>query len=483
MAVKRIDIVQSPEKTPVDSFFQCHKNKMSEYSPENEKLMNGIQGRIYKIESYLKTVADFKKPMNLIVTYKEPLQFLIDDDSLTIGSDLLKSQGHLERGLIKFWLKNYKTFNHIDISLTDEVITDFVYFLIHGQLTLEDPKAQIQTRLGKVLWPQVLKNSKSYCDSSWKRSEDFQICRNLDVVQIGQLSEKIASLSVRPLLSNSIIAAYQKMNFKSQMRLAQNLEQLFNLPFITSEKIIEMIMQESNPLKQGVLAIKNFSNYLNSSEISQLQEFQAFYSLTALELQSAGVSDSFAQAYFDILIEIPDELDVNSVFFKAIEKASLENMNLQVAIKDHQNIWIMPSKTYLPQTAFDDVKAKQTVYFACLNLKQISIQKFYESTEKLMMVKGCSQNENYKMASLFSGGIKDFSKVNPQMKFVQFHMPSLEMKQQELSHVVDYFKLVENRDMNSPEFRTLGWVQIQWSDEYYAYKPKAIVDAIEFFRN
>ena len=57
------------------------------------------------------------------------------------------------------------------------------------------------------------------------------------------------------------------------------------------------------------------------------------------------------------------------------------------------------------------------------------------------------------------------------------------MKQKELAHVNNFFELVENRDVNRQEFRTLGWSQIQWSDDYYAYKPKATIEAIEFFRN
>ena len=45
------------------------------------------------------------------------------------------------------------------------------------------------------------------------------------------------------------------------------------------------------------------------------------------------------------------------------------------------------------------------------------------------------------------------------------------MKQKELAHVNNFFELVENRDVNRQEFRVLGWSQIQWSDDYHAYKP------------
>ena len=56
------------------------------------------------------------------------------------------------------------------------------------------------------------------------------------------------------------------------------------------------------------------------------------------------------------------------------------------------------------------------------------------------------------------------------------------MKAKELSHVKNFFELVKNRDVNKAEFQTLGWTQIQWFEDSQAYKPNAVVDAIELFR-
>ncbi len=41
---------------------------------------------------------------------------------------------------------------------------------------------------------------------------------------------------------------------------------------------------------------------------------------------------------------------------------------------------------------------------------------------------------------------------------------------------------VKNKKFDGQEFKTLGWTQIQWSEEINAYKPKAAIDAIQYFR-
>ena len=41
---------------------------------------------------------------------------------------------------------------------------------------------------------------------------------------------------------------------------------------------------------------------------------------------------------------------------------------------------------------------------------------------------------------------------------------------------------MKNRDVSKAEFQTLGWSQIKWYEDSQAYKPEAVIDAIELFR-
>ncbi len=466
-----------------ETAYRCSANVVVPYSQNLIQTEESVSIKLKNISSVLNSIRSFKKKIHLIVRYDQPLMFEIQNSKLQIGSGLLNADGHLQRGLIKIWLRENMPKQFIQASLFEESIADLIYFSVNGDLSIEDPLTSIKTKLGSAQWPQVLKGADAYCESAWRSSEHFYLCGQLQTQPNEVLAGQMLNLSLRPLVTSSLISSYKNLSFINQQNLISHIDQFLQKRDFNSDQAIGQILKDPNPLKQGILTIKNFSEVFVASDLIAKQEFKQLYSGLTNELQNAGFSDSFAEAYFDYIIEVPDEVSVQSSFFKNLESAAKKNLNLQIAIKDQRQIWILPSRTALPLSAFDRIKSRQNIYFACMNLKEIKIEQFFDQTEKLMLIKGCDQTPDYKFSKLFESGIKEFIRQNDKLKFVQFHIPSLEMKQKELAHVNNFFELVENRDVNRQEFRTLGWTQIQWSDELYAYKPKANIEAIEFFRN
>jgi len=487
--VERLDIVLATgansenQQSKYQSIYSCQDKVQMSYNQEALELAQAISPRINSITNTLESIRPFEKKLRITIRKDNPLKFEIKNSQLQIGTSLLRAEGHFERGLIKLWIDEKKSAKKVQTQLSDEVWADFLFYAIKGSLAMEDPLTGIQTRIGLSQWPQVLKNTDTYCDSAWKLSEHFESCGLFQSFDADSLYRVTATLSLRPLLSTALIKSYKGLNFANKNKVISQIDYFLSRRQYPSEKVIESLLLESNPLKQGVLSIKNFSDFFVTAEVMEQREFKQLYSGLTYELQNMGVTDSFAEAYFDYLIEFPIEISSQSKLFKDLEKAAFKKLNLQVAIKDKNKIWILPSKTALPLSAFDGIKARQIIFFACSSLKEFKIEQFINKSEKLMLIKGCDQSVDYHFAGLFESGVKEFLRQNTELKFVQFHLPSLEMKQLELSHVSNFFQLVEKRDVNSPEFRTLGWSQIQWSDEYHAYKPKAIIDAIEYFRN
>lgn len=487
--VERLDTVTAGVKstTQTETAYRCSAHIQVPYSEKLIKTEELVTQKWQNTVAVLSSIQSFKNKIHIIIRYDQPLIFEIKNSQFQIGSSLMMADGHLERGLIKLWIRENMSEQRLQTTLFEEVMTDLVYFIVNGDLSIEDPLTAIQTKLGSVQWPQVLKGAEAYCDSAWKASEDFQLCGQIqNQISDQDIQENLRSmttLSLRPLLTSALINAYKNLNYKNKSELIAHLNQFLQKRFLASDQLIDMILVYSNPLKQGVQSIKNFSDLFVASDLSGRQEFKQLYSGLTDELQNSGFSDSFAEAYFDYIIEIPDRVSAQSTFFRNLEIAAQKNMKLQIAIKDQNQIWILPSRTALPLAAFNKIRSRQNIYFACSNLKEIKIEQFFDQTEKLMMIKGCDQKFDYQFSKLFESGIKEFIRQNDKLKFVQFHIPSLEMKQKELAHINNFFELVENRDVNRQEFRVLGWSQIQWSDEFHAYKPKAAIEAIEFFRN
>ena len=98
------------------------------------------------------------------------------------------------------------------------------------------------------------------------------------------------------------------------------------------------------------------------------------------------------------------------------------------------------------------------------------------------MIKGCDSEKSYAFDMLLKYGAQEFTKTESQLAFIQFHLPSLQQRLDEFRHIKNFFELVQNRDVTQREFQLLGWQDVQWNENYRFYKPKAAIDAIEFFR-
>lgn len=477
-AVERIDRITT-EKT--EKIYRCALNQTVPFSVYFEKNKNSLEHRLEGMTQFLNKIDPVAGKFVLVIDETKPILFSQEKNKITIGSSLLEAPGHLERAIIKFWLTD-KILQNVDLSLFTEVTADFLYFAYSGSFEIEDPLLKVRTKIGTAKWPQVLKSKDGYCESPWKLSEHFRFCETIPVAL--ELSDRtVLNLSLRPLLTSVWIKTFSELSFQSQLLFLNHFSDYLKSQKLSSEKAIEMILAESHPLKQGVMNIKKVTDLMYSSTLVQgRKEYREFYSHLAGNLQQAGVSDSFAEAYFDYLIEYPDELSVESSFFKNLTDAAIKNPQLQVAVKDQSQIWILPSKSSLPLKTFDQIKSQQHIYMACLSLKDIKMEQFFNQAEKLLLIKGCDSAKKIDFESLISGGLQQFSKKNKNLAFIQFHLPSFESKAKELSHVKNFFELVKNRDVTKSEFQTLGWTQIQWYEESQAYKPNAIVDAIELFR-
>ncbi len=464
-----------------ESIYRCSAVQKVPYSPYFAKNKLSIEQKIEGVSSFLSKIEPIKGKFLLTIDEVNPLRFYVSENKIVMGSHFLETEGHLERAVIKLWLAN-KLSQKVDVSLFYEVTTDFLLFAYSGAFEVTDPLTKISTQIGPYRWPQVLKSKESYCESPWKISEHYAACESMQSSPL-LTDQTILNLSLRPLMTSIWIKTFSNLSFYEQLSFLSHFSVYLKSQRLTSEKAIEMLLSEERPLKQGVMNIKKVTDLMYSSSLVQERlEYRKFYANVANNLQLAGVNDSFAEAFFDYLIEFPENLSSNSALFKSLAEAAGRSPQMQVAVKDKNQIWILPAKSSLPLKTFDQIRSQQHVFLACPSLREIPMNQFFNETEKLLLIKGCDQKKPIDFNSLITGGIRQFSTHNKNLAFIQFHIPSYEMKAKELAHVKNFFELVKNRDVNQSEFQTLGWTQIQWFEDSQAYKPDAVVDAIQLFR-
>jgi hypothetical protein len=276
----------------------------------------------------------------------------------------------------------------------------------------------------------VLQNLDVYCESAWKSSADYQRCASLERVNLER--KQLLTMSLRPLLTASLIAAFDSLSYSEQNNFLHDIPQLISRRTIDSENAIAFLLNQDNSLQEGLSILRLFADQFElKQDVSYPQ--RRFIARLNQYLQSKGVTDSFAEAYFDILVEFPDHLSSSSPLFKSLELASKKNLNLQIAVKDKNQIWILPSRSGLSLNIFNQVKARQHVFFACPILKDIAIGEFIKVSEKLLLIKGCDSQKSYAFDMLLKFGVPDFIKTESQLAFIQFHLPSLEQKLNDLN--------------------------------------------------
>lgn len=483
ISVNNIDIVKGPKRTII---FQCSSKQKAKFDHGLEKQIQQINQRISAIENYLSAqstnITDDRTKLSLQINSDRLLQFEMSNQQIKIGALLIEEPGVLERALIKNWVRKNVSDQLLLHGLFEESLTDMIYFSFSGQLDINDPINTKTSKIGYHRWPQVLKSFDEYCESPWKMLEHTENCSKISSQKSSDTVHDFIEMSLRPLTTQTLIQAYLQLNLIERQRFITQLPGVLQVLNLTPDKALETILQDENPLKKSLRSIRSFSNVFSLPQFVGLKEFKKFSIFTSEILEQSGVTGSFAEAYVDYLVEIPETLQTDSVFFKSLKKSAEKNSDIQFAVTDRKNIWILPFGDRLPVKAFDQIHSRQVIFFACPALKEFNVKDYFQKSEKLLLIKGCDQNAEYAFHLITKNNINTFLFRNSQFSFLQFHLPSLESKQAELDHIHNFFELIKSKKFDGQEFKTLGWTQIQWSEETNAYRPKAAIDAIEYFR-
>jgi hypothetical protein len=466
-----------------ESVFQCSQNHHVPFSIYFYENLPEIEARVQTVEKFLEHIEPIASHLRLVVLKDKPNYFVIQGNTLYIGEDLLASRGHLEKFLVKKWYRENSQNLFAYEGLFEEVFTDFMIYLIKGSLQIEDPFRGVQTKLNGSRWPQVLKSTKAYCQSPWKRSEHYEFCR--DVKPADDLrGDQILELSVRPLLVSSWVASYKALSFRDQYNFVKLLKELISTDHIPDLPLVRTggLIPETNPLAEASEAIKNISYFLTSSSLTQYSEsHRVFITLVANNLGRLGFNESFGGAFFDVLFISDTKLAQNSETFKHFLSLSKKNPKMKIAIKDPDNLWMLPSTYPVHWKSLDSLRAERTVYSKCGHYDFNFVWSFANLTDKLMIVNTCG-GKIINLTSYLKDGPEGFGAQNKDVGFIQFHIPSLLMRKDKLAHVDNVYDLISRREIDNPVFQSLGWRELKYSEKAEAYQPKSFVDGIEWFK-
>lgn len=466
-----------------ESVFMCSANRHVPFSQYFHRNLPTLSSRIQDIENFVETISPFKSKVRLVILPNKPHYFLVTSKTIYIGEPLLQSPGHLEKALMKLWYRENMQHLFAYEILFEEVYTDFLVYLATGDLKIKDPFRGAQTKVGNSRWPQVLKSTQGYCQSPWKNSEHYQFCSQLD--QRGSpLKDQILELSLRPILASSWVESYRSLSFKDQYHLVRNIRELIagehspELPLVKTGGF----MPQSAPLLEAAEAIKNISHFLMSSELAKNSEsHRVFVTLVANNLRRYGYQDAFGGASFDLLIMSDTKVSSRSEQFKHFMELSKLNPHIKIAVKDPEQLWMLPSRYPIRWKSLESLQAHRIIYTRCGAYDFNYVWQFSKTTEKLMILNVC-KGQKFELTKYLKTGAEGFGEQNKKISFIQFHIPSLLMRKDLLARVENVYELVSLREIDSPIFQSLGWQKLIWNEKAQAYQPQSFVDGIEWFK-
>lgn len=480
--VERIDRLSDQGSTTI---YRCALNKSTPYSEFFSQNVKDLSYRIQQTERLLETMEPFYRKVQITVVQDKPFLFRVQGHQVFIGEKLFSAPGHLEKALAKIWYRERNEALFAQQVLAEEVVTDFLLYLQGGDLDIGDPVTEVKTALRKVKWPFVLKSVKAYCESPWKLSEHFALCQNQQDMSVFA-EQQVVEMSLRPLLVTSWINSYKKMSGRERYHFMQSMPVLLrseHMPPLPLTGPLGISQERGTTLFNAGEAIKNINAFVaNSQVIKNSAVHRIFVSNFTGELRQNGFQEAFAEASFDLLYVSQQPLTEKSKVFQHFLKLTKAHPKMQIALTDYHNLWMLPAKYPLSLRSFGQIKANRTIVEKCGGYNFSYVMDHADITEKLLVVDNCENKYQTQYSRFISEGAEGFGAENKGVAFVQFHLPSLLMKKSELEKVSNVFDFIQKRDVENSSFKSLGWLEVHWSEQAKAYQPKAYIDAIEWFR-
>jgi hypothetical protein len=445
--------------------------------------INDLQARILNLETLLNSLKPFNNKIQISIFADRPYYFNVQQNSIEIGQELFFALGHLEKGIVRLWYRENAQGWFLTNNIFEEVIGDFLMFVNTGSFEVIDPIHKFKTKVGGARWPQVIKSVQGYCESSWRLSDHFENC--LNVSRRSDLnSSEIIQLSLRPLVTSSWIKSFKNLGFRERSEFLKSLPQILSLDSLSSEQLLSQLLNENQPVQQALLTIRNFHTLMTSDEKMMTQDsYRLFTSQFANDLRSSGVNDAFAEAFFDFVFKSENEkISTSSKTFKNMQNLALKNPNMQIAIHDSENLWMLPSDYPIQLKAFGHIKTNKMAIVRCGSYDFDYVLSYAESTEKLLIVDKCNSKTPLDFSDFFDNGVTAFSTKNDSVNFIQFHLPSLALRKTQLATIKNVYHTIENREVDNSVISTLGWNELNWDNSAKAYRPRAVIDGIEMFR-
>ncbi|PIS11902.1 MAG: hypothetical protein COT73_01375 [Bdellovibrio sp. CG10_big_fil_rev_8_21_14_0_10_47_8] len=444
--VERIDSIS--DRGTVTAF-RCGLHRQVDFDEVLASESRSLSHRLQILERFFDLIGPLDKRVSITTLSGPSIRYRVQDHDIYLSEPLLKASGQLEKSILKVWFRERASSQLQNQALIEESLTDLFYFAISGDLNLKDPMTGLSLDSpGQSQWPQVLKSFQSYCRSRWRSNEQLFLCGK--AVEVDPDNSEIYLGSLRPLLSESLIGAFVALPAKERIPF---------LRLFAKEVSTWSIEEQSFGVDEVEPGKQSFA------------EASSFIERWMFSLSQLG-KDPLAKKYSVLFSE---QLERRG-FVTGGQVATVPGLIFYSVSQMH----IPGGEDMVDLQRIGAVQSYRGVYVHCGYPEISDLEKMAQKVERLLYINSC-EHEEIDLEMYFQSGAEAFARRNKSLKFVEFHMPSLLMALRK-SPTENPAAALAAMDLKSPFLQEVGWLPPQYHSGSKAYKAKAVIEAVDWYR-
>lgn len=468
---KLVERIDSISEKGTATAFRCGMHRHVDYDETIASVNRQLSKRLQKVEKFLEWIGPLKSRINITLISGKGSTYRLQNREIYANESILMAQGQLEKAIFKIWFRERAHLSLHERPLIEESLTDLIYAAYAGQMDIQDPMSQLLLNEDvDAKWPRVLTTTKGLCRSTWKLMDQLSVCENISEFDVQD--DKLDMNSLRPLISQSLLEAFQKIPSQQRVDLLKLIAKNLGTWVFDDSKMGMSALEESQQnLTEASFALESWIRFLEGISLQ-------FSTLFSNDLKIRGYQGVDMMADLDFMIfseDLSDDLKLS--------------MKKEISKLDHPvfSAWVNQDQIQMNLDAeplnlkmFGGIKAVKGIYFHCGQPDLAALTKAAGQVQRLLYVNSCNLN-TLKISGFMKKGAVEFALQNPKIKFVDFHSASLLTALHKVPGVNPIEALV-SRDRFQHFFRQLGWIQPNYDKSADAYRAQSAIEAIDWYR-
>ena len=474
---KLVEKIDRVTESGTHTAYRCALRKHVPYDGKLKKITRNFGQRLVPVERFLEYLGNFHGRISLTLLKSSETYFKIRDHEIYATEELLNSPGQLEKAVMKIWLRDQMQNLALENSLSEEVLSDFLWTTLKGRLDLYDPVTRLN--LGQeplTLWPETLKNSAEVCQSPWWAAKSAVICQALRTTK--ESDSQIDLDSMRPLLTQSLNSAYKKIPAAQKIAWLQAFAK--NLPHFQLPEGAEKTTHDFSQAQRVV------GQWISSFRLVD----ENFGNLFAHELAYHNFHDLTAMVHFSALI-IFDQTSKEGQDLVEKDLQSFEQSHL-IGYKNGQQVQFSSHGVSVLLEDLGAWQADKIVMISCGSPQIEKLQDLAVQADRLLFVDLCQNKGNLDVVSYLKEDAQTFAARNKNVNFIEFHLPSLKLALQKVDiNAAQKNNWIADLLNENPKDKTkkvsilteaLGWQEPIYHSQEKAYRSQSAIEAINWYR-